>query len=244
MAIYGYTRVSTALQVDGTSLGDQRRRIQAIAAFHGWTLEEMFEDRGVSGGDSLHTRPMGHLLVAKLKPGDTLIVAKLDRLFRSAEDAVQRANRWAKDGIDLILGDVSTDPVTKDGVGRLFFTMLAAMAEFERSRIAERVNAGKEAKRRDLGYLGGRAPFGYRVEGKGKYAKLLPDDKTFPALAKITAMRLRGNSLREIQQAVQETWPITISLEAIRRIIAQTAPSALPTEALPPPMRTDSDLLT
>ena len=70
MAIYGYTRVSTALQVDGTSLGDQRRRIQAIADFHGWTIEEMFEDRGVSGGDSLHTRPMGHHLVAKLRPGD------------------------------------------------------------------------------------------------------------------------------------------------------------------------------
>lgn len=237
MAVYGYTRVSTNTQAEGTSLSEQRRRIQAIADFHGWTLDDFFEDRGVSGGDSLHTRPAGHQLVAQLRPGDTLIVAKLDRLFRSAEDAVQRSNRWAELGIDLVLGDVSTDPVTKDGVGRLFFTMLAAMAEFERNRINERTASGREAKKQADGYLGGHVPFGYVREGTGKAARLVPDPVTFPARAKIIAMKLRGNSLREIRQAVEESFAVRIGLGTIQRICRDVVP-ALPrgADALPPPL--------
>lgn len=244
MAVYGYTRVSTSAQVEGSSLGDQRRRILAIADFHGWTIEEMFEDRGVSGGDSLHTRPMGHLLVAKIKAGDTLVVSKMDRLFRSAEDAVQRSNAWSKIGVDLVIGDISTDPVTRDGVGRLFFTLLAAMAEFERSRILERVTAGREAKKRSGGHIGGIAPFGYIVEGKGKYAKLLPCPKTFPARAKMVAMRMRGASLREIRRDVQQLYPVSLGLDTIRNVIRDSAPDVLPTASdLPPPLPIIHDLL-
>jgi putative DNA-invertase from lambdoid prophage Rac len=245
MAVYGYTRVSTALQVDGTSLGDQRRRIVAIADFHGWTIEEMFEDRGVSGGTSLHERPMGHALVAKLQPGDTLVVSKMDRLFRSAEDAVRRTNVWAKVGVHLVVGDISTDPVTKDGVGRLFFTILAAMAEFERSRIAERVNAGKEAKRAAGGFAGGKPPFGYIVEGKGKFAKLMPHPQLFPVRARIAAMRMRGSSFREIQAAVMQDFPIRLGLATITKVCKDSAPEASfgDDRTLPPPLPFANELL-
>lgn len=228
MAVYGYTRVSSVQQVENTSLSEQRRRIQAIADFHGWPIDDFFEDKGVSGGDSLHTRPMGQALLAKLKPGDTLIVAKLDRLFRSAEDAIVRTNKWAKTGIGLILGDVSTDPVTGEGVGRLFFTLLAAMAEFERHRINERAASGREAKKRVNGYLGGKTPFGYTVEGEGKYAKLVPDPATFPVRSAIVAMRLRGNSFGEIHKAVRERYPVEVSLSTIKRVGREAVPNLLP----------------
>lgn len=228
MAVYGYTRVSSVQQVENTSLAEQRRRIQAIADFHGWVLDDIFEDKGVSGGDSLHTRPMGQALLAKLQPGDTLVVAKLDRLFRSAEDAIVRTNTWAKTGIGLILGDVSTDPVTGDGVGRLFFTLLAAMAEFERHRINERIASGREAKKRVNGYVGGKVPFGYTVEGEGKYAKLVPDPKTFPIRGVIAAMRLRGNSHYEIFRHINERYAAEVSLSTVKRIAREAAPVVLP----------------
>lgn len=240
MAIYGYTRVSTAQQVDGTSLSDQRRRIQAIADFHGWTVDDYFEDRGVSGGDALHTRPAGNDLLAMLKPGDTLIVSKLDRLFRSAEDALQRTNKWMKVGIDLVLGDVSVDPVTKDGVGRLFFTMLAAMAEFERNRINERTAAGREAKKQVDGYLGGHVPFGYERRGKGRNSRLVAHPVLFEARAKMIAARLRGESLREIRKAIEEKFAVRVGLSTIARVTADVVPQ-LPRgkDGLPLPLPDD-----
>lgn len=242
MAVYGYTRVSTAQQVDGTSLSEQRRRIQAIADFHGWTVDDYFEDRAVSGGDALHTRPAGHDLLARLQPGDTLVVSKLDRLFRSAEDALQRTNAWMKVGIDLVLGDVSVDPVTRDGVGRLFFTMLAAMAEFERNRINERTAAGREAKKSNDGYLGGHVPFGYERKGKGKNAYLVPHPTLFEARAKMVAARLRGDSLREIKRAIEEKYPVRLAISTIARITADVVPQ-LPRgeDGLPPPLADDLD---
>lgn len=243
MAVYGYTRVSTAQQVDGTSLSEQRRRIQAIADFHGWTVDDYFEDRAVSGGDALHTRPAGNQMLALLKPGDTLIVSKLDRLFRSAEDALQRTNKWMAAGIDLVLGDVSVDPVTRDGVGRLFFTMLAAMAEFERNRINERTAAGREAKKAEGGYLGGHVPFGYERRGKGKNARLVPHPTLFEARAKMIAARLRGDSLREIRRFIEEKYAVRIGLGTIARVTADVVPS-LPrnADALPPPIELPGDV--
>lgn len=222
MAVYGYMRVSSAGQIENTSLAEQRRKILAVAAFHDWVLEDIYEDKAVSGRVPLHERSGGYRLLAGLKAGDVVIASKLDRMFRSAEDALHRVTKLGELGVQLILADFGTDPVGEGATGRLFLTVLAAMAEFERSRISERTFAGRDAKRAQGGYVGGRPSYGYKVVGKGRGAILVPDDEKFKARAEVLAQRRRGLSYRQIQKKVQAKYPVKISVKAIMGII-QTA---------------------
>src|SRR5215813_6780106 len=135
--LYDYTRVSTTEQVhDRTSLTDQERRIRGAAMIHGDGKEEplIISDQGVSGSIQLAKRPQGSRLWQQLQRNDVLIAAKLDRLFRSAEDALSTARQLQERSVSLILVDMGSDPVTGNGVSKLFFTLLAAISEFERSR--------------------------------------------------------------------------------------------------------------
>src|ERR1700722_11859168 len=89
MAIYGYARVSTSRQAEeGESLDVQQRTVAGYALMHGLTVDGMFVERGVSGSVPLSERAEGKALLAILKAGDVLITAKLDRMFRSALDAL------------------------------------------------------------------------------------------------------------------------------------------------------------
>jgi hypothetical protein len=89
MAVYGYARVSTSRQAEeGESLDVQQRTLAGYAFMHGLTVDRMFVERGVSGSVPLADRPLGTALLAALKPGDVLITPKLDRMFRSALDAL------------------------------------------------------------------------------------------------------------------------------------------------------------
>jgi putative DNA-invertase from lambdoid prophage Rac len=89
VATYGYARVSTVMQVDeGESLDVQQRTISGYALMHGMKLDRVFVERGVSGSKPLFERPQGGALLAAIKPGDVVITPKLDRMFRSALDAL------------------------------------------------------------------------------------------------------------------------------------------------------------
>ena len=89
MAVYGYTRVSTDEQAsEGESLGAQKRTIEGYAMMLGLTAAETFVERGVSGSTPFAERPEGTKLLAALEPGDVVITPKLDRMFRSARDAL------------------------------------------------------------------------------------------------------------------------------------------------------------
>jgi len=94
MPVYGYTRVSTDRQADeGESLGAQQRVIEGYAMMLGLTLDEIFVERGVSGSKPPRDRPEGSRLLAALELGDVLITPKLDRMFRSALDALHVLGR-------------------------------------------------------------------------------------------------------------------------------------------------------
>lgn len=189
MAIYGYCRVSTDQQVDGASLAEQERRIRAIASYHGLPVEAIFRDEGVSGKIPLGQRPEGLKLMARIKEGDTIIVSKMDRAFRSARDALMVIERLRVRGINLTLADMGTEPVTQDGVGKLFFLILAGMAEFERERIAERTREGKKFKAAKGGYAGGFVQYGHEVKGRGRDAVLLKDAEADAMVARAVELR-------------------------------------------------------
>jgi DNA invertase Pin-like site-specific DNA recombinase len=138
MATYGYARISVAARgaEEGQSLPVQRRQISGYCQMQGLYLSKVFQDEGISGTVPLGERPQGQLLLSKLKPGDVLVVSKLDRFARSALDALSMLDQFKKDQVDLVVLDLGGSAINSD-IARLLFTILSAVAEWERSRIAD-----------------------------------------------------------------------------------------------------------
>ncbi len=223
MTVFGSTRVSTAEQAadDRSSLDTQRRKILAAAELAGLAVDEIIEEAGVSGSRPLAERPAGSPLLARLRKGDTLIVAKLDRAFRNAADALATAEQLKAQKIDLIVADMGSEPVTQNGVSRMFFGMLALVAEFERERIRERLSDGRGAKRAAGGHIGGTAPFGYRKVGVGRAARLEPVPEQQAALTTMRALAEQGMATRAIAAAVQEQHGVKVSHVTVRAVLAR-----------------------
>jgi len=179
--ILSYARVSTAEQAsDGaTSIAEQQRKIRGIAQLRGVGSFDIAEyaDPGVSGAVAFAERPAGAQLLADAKPGDVICAAKLDRMFRSLLDSLTSVETFRQRQIGLILPEFATEPIEESATARLFFALLGTFAEFERGRTAERTSDGREAKRRQGGHLGGAAPYGFRVEGQGRQARLVPNEE-------------------------------------------------------------------
>jgi DNA invertase Pin-like site-specific DNA recombinase len=201
MSTYGYARVSTARQAEeGESLGAQERTLAGYAMMHGLVIDRMFVERGVSGSKPLCERPEGATLLAALQPGDVVVTAKLDRMFRSALDALDVLGQLQKRGISLHMIDLGGD-VTGDGISKLVFTILSAVAEAERDRIRERVATVKADQRARGRYLGGIAPFGWRVGDDGELAEV-PEQQA--AIRTMRELRQGGASLRQIAATMRE----------------------------------------
>jgi putative DNA-invertase from lambdoid prophage Rac len=170
VAIYGYCRVSTLKQAsEGESLDVQRRQIQGYCLMHNLTLADVLIEEGVSGSVPVEERPVGGALFAKLERGDIVIAAKLDRLFRSALDALKVVESLKGRGVKLHLLDLGGD-IAGNGISKLFLTIAAAFAEAERDRIRERIGQVKADQRARGRYLGGSVPFGYRLGDDGELA--------------------------------------------------------------------------
>ena len=214
---WGYIRVSTDQQRDsGISLDEQQRKIEARCAENGWNLEHVYVDAGISGSTPLGQRPEGARLLRVAQPQDVVIVAKLDRAFRSALDALTTIQNFKKRGIALWaldLGDCSGN-----GVSQLILTVLAAVAEFERSLISERIKDAKRNLRRAGKHQGGGRPFGWQFgnsNGHGRARELIPDPDEQATLAEIIAMRSQGKSLMAIRDMMRARgFPISHQLVA------------------------------
>jgi putative DNA-invertase from lambdoid prophage Rac len=215
MAVYGYVRVSTDRQAEeGESLGTQQRTLQGYALMHGMALDRVFVERGVSGSKPLDERPQGAALLAALAPGDIILTPKLDRMFRSALDALKVLGELRDAGVSLHMLDLGGD-VTGNGISKLVFTILSAVAEAERDRIRDRirdVKADQKARRR---YLGGSVPFGFRLGDQGELIEV-PDQQA--AIARMMAMRQAGASLRNIAEAMQAAG-FNLSHVSIKKVV-------------------------
>lgn len=220
MAVYGYVRVSTERQADeGESLGTQQRVIEGYAMMHGLETTAVFVERGVSGSMPLDERPEGMRLLGLLKAGDVVITAKLDRMFRSALDALRVLQVLKDAGVSLHMIDLGGD-VTGNGISKLVFTILAAVAEAERDRIRERISDVKTDQRKRGRYLGGTVPFGWRIEptpdGKGGNLVEVPAQQR--AIERIRQLQRAGKSLRAISAALADDG-IKLSHQGIKNIL-------------------------
>lgn len=216
MAVYGYVRVSTDRQADeGESLGTQQRVIDGYAMMNGLTLDSIFVERGVSGSKPLGERSEGARLLAGLKSGDVVITPKLDRMFRSALDALEVLGRLKDRGISLHMIDLGGD-VTGNGVSKLVFTILSAVAEAERDRIRERIRDVKADQRKRQRYLGGIVPFGWRIGEDGTLVEVLEQQR---AIQRIVELRRKGVSLRAISASIAADG-VKLSHEGVKNVLA------------------------
>ena len=211
MAVYGYTRVSTMMQADdGESLGVQQRQVEGWAHMQGEALAHLYVERGVSGSVPIANRPEGGGMWARLRRGDVVVASKLDRLFRSALDALQTVEALKSLGVSLVMLDLGGD-ISGNGMSKTFLTIAAAFAEAERDRIRERISQVKQDQKVRGRYLGGKVPYGFTVGSDGG---LVADPEAGPVIRMIQTMRRDGASLRAIQAAL----PGRLSLDAIQRI--------------------------
>jgi len=216
MTVYGYTRVSTERQADeGESLDVQRRQIDGYAMMKGLEIGHVFVERGVSGSTHLNERPQGAALLAALEPGDVVVTAKLDRMFRSALDALDVLAQLKKRGISLHMVDLGGD-VTGNGISKLVFTILSAVAEAERDRIRERVRDVKRDQRERNRFLGGWVPFGMELAEDGS---LVPDPIAQAAIATMREARAAGRSLRQCAEMVRDRHGIEVSHMTVKRVL-------------------------
>ena len=142
-AVIAYVRVST----DDQTTENQRRAIAARYSVTHW-----FADDGVSGAVAAADRPGLSKLLGFVREGDAVIVSAIDRLGRNTLDVLATVERIRSAGASLVSMREGFDLATP--AGRMMLTMLAAVAELERSNIKARQLAGLERARAEGRNLG------------------------------------------------------------------------------------------
>ncbi len=217
MKVFGYCRVSTTEQAsNGDSLATQRQQITGYAMIKGWPVDDdaFFVDAGVSGSMPLAERPEGQRLLATVEKGDVIITARLDRAFRSAADALGTLEELKDNGVALHMIDLGGD-VCGNGISKLVFTILSAVAENERDRIRERIRDVKRHLASQGIYGGGKRPFGFDIVDD----KLVPNAHEQAALARMKAMLRAGETLREIAATIKADYGLSLQPMTIKRIL-------------------------
>ena len=156
-----YARVSTGQQ----KADMQIRELRSFVKRSGWKLFREYTDEGYSGKDTKrpeYARMMGD---ARRRRFNVLLVWKLDRLSRSTRDLLNTVAELDALGVDFISYENQIDTTTPSG--KLFITIVAAFAQFEREIIRERVIAGLENAKRK-GKLLGRPRLGDPVIEKAR----------------------------------------------------------------------------
>ena len=195
MKVYGYCRVSTAEQANaGLSLDSQQQQITGYCRMKGWPVAAFFVEAGVSG---FRCRSLSVLKASgcwrRCRLATSSFTARLDRAFRSAVDALGTLEQLKEDKIGLHMIDLGGD-VTGNGISKLVFTILSAVAENARDQIRERVREAKRYRVTQRLYNGGKRPFGFDVvEGR-----LVANANEQAALKHGLGMQKNGDSLRTI----------------------------------------------
>ena len=160
-----YARVSTTDQTPDNQLV----ALRCFAEARGWTVTE-FVDHGISGAKDRRPALDALLTAVRTRKVDVVACIKLDRLARSTRHLVTLAGDLEALGVDLVVLDQSIDTTTPSG--RLLFHVLAAIAEFERDLIRDRVVAGLRRAKAQGRHLG--RPRRYHVDGAEAGRSRLP----------------------------------------------------------------------
>jgi DNA invertase Pin-like site-specific DNA recombinase len=204
---YGYIRVSTDKQALSPQV--QRNTIEEAARRIGRSIDAWFEDAPTKNADGswndaasgkvpLPERKAGRELCARLKKGDLVIAAKVDRAFRKLSDCVIMLDRWERLGVGLLLCDFPMLSDLTNPFGKAMIQIVAVFAEIERKLISQRTREALALRKRK-GQAHSRYPgYGMRWERRwdaeqGKYVKVKvadPDERR--VMREIVRWKLEG----------------------------------------------------
>lgn len=177
-----YLRVSTADQ----TTDNQLRELQAVAEARKWTVVRVYKDEAYSGKLERDKRPALKAMLEDAHAGKFELVAawSVDRLGRSVPDLLRTSYDLRALDVQLYLHKQAVDTTTP--TGRLTYTILASVAEWEREMITERINAGL-ARARAEGKKFGR-PVEVPADLPSAIRKLRAEDKSLGEIAKLVGV--------------------------------------------------------
>jgi len=195
---FGYARASTDTQEE--SADTQKGIIAAYAARAGLGDVTYFVDAATSGKTAIDSRIAGKELLRQIRPGDSFVISKLDRAFRSLKDCAIVLDRFERLGIKLHICNFMGGAVDlSHPMSKAMVQMLAVFAELEAKNISERTKEGL-AKRKRKNVAHTRFPgYGFRwkkVQIEGKWTKVRErDDGERNVMRSILSWRMQDQPL-------------------------------------------------
>jgi site-specific DNA recombinase len=160
-----YIRVSTEEQAkEGYSISAQMQKLKAFCVSQGWEVEGIYADEGVSAKDM--NRPKLKAMIEDIKNNkiECVLVYRLDRLTRSVLDLYKMLEIFEK--YDCKFKSATEVYDTTTAMGRMFITIVAALAQWERENMGERISFGYAEKVRQGKYAHNVSPFGFTLDKK------------------------------------------------------------------------------
>ncbi len=161
---YTYTRVSTAMQVDGYSLDAQKEKLKRYADYEVMEIVGEYSDEGYSG-KNINGRPEFIRMLEDIEDGKDgvsyVLVFKLSRFGRNAADVLNSLQLMQDFGVNLICVEDGINSSKESG--KLMISILSAVAELERENILVQTMEGRRQKAREGKWNGGFAPYGYAL---------------------------------------------------------------------------------